>query len=126
MALAPQCCTGMGLQDALVVADNPRLDDLSPLAPSGDPLHPDPSNPSAPSEREPAVLGPGGAALRAADSASPRSPPAPAGEAAPAVSSAAGEPRRQPLSAAPWLRPTPGQHPAPAPSLQPAPPGLGA
>lgn len=117
-AIAPQCCTVMGLQAALVVADNPRLRGLPPLASSRDPLHPDPFNPSDPSEREPAVLGPGGAALRAADSALPRSPPALAGEAAPAVSSAAGEPGRQP----PPRRAMPAAHPGLAPGARPLPP----
>ncbi|KAJ8793146.1 hypothetical protein J1605_003823 [Eschrichtius robustus] len=90
-----------------------------------DPLHPDPVSPPAPSEREPAVLGPRGAAERAAASASPRLLPLRQ------VKRRRPPPLRQvkrvgsPLSATPWLRPTPGRRPAPSPSLQPAPLGLG-
>lgn len=98
-----------------------------PLRPPGrDPLRPDPSSPPAPSEREPTVLGPGGAAERAAASASPLSLPLRQ------VKRRRPPPLRQvkrvgsPLLAAPWLRRTPGRRPAPAPSLQPAPLGQGA
>lgn len=98
-----------------------------PLRPPGrDPLRPDPSSPPAPSERDPAVLGPGGAAERAAASASPLSLPLRQ------VKRRRPPPLRQvkrvgsPLLAAPWLRRTPGRRPAPAPSLQPAPLGQGA
>lgn len=124
-AVAPECCPVMSLQAALSSADNPRLDGLSPPAPSRVRIHPDPANSPAPSKWEPAVLGPGGAALRAAASALPWSPPAPAGEAAPAAPSAAGEPGRQSpprramAAADPWR--APGARPLP-----PArPPGAG-
>lgn len=81
--------------------------------------HIDSTNPPARREWEPAVLGPGGAALRATASALLCSPPAPAGEAAPAARSAAGEQGRQPpprrAMAAADPRPAPG-----AGSLPPA------
>lgn len=117
-ALAPQRCTVRGLQAALAVVDNPRLLSLTLLPPGRGPLHPDPASPPAPSQREHAVLGPGGAAERAAASASPPSPPAPAGEAALAAPSAAGEPAQQPP---PWRAMAPAD-PGPAPGARPLPP----
>lgn len=95
------------------------------VTPATTPSSPRPRRSPVPNEREHAVLGPGGAAARAAASASPWSPPAPAGEAAPATPSAAGEagprppPRRAMAAEDPW--PAPGSR-----LLPPArPPGAG-
>ena len=55
--------------NAALGAPGSRLRGLPPLSRSRDPIHPDPANSPARSEGEPAVLGPGGAALRAAASA---------------------------------------------------------
>lgn len=105
-------------------SSTPRTAPLVPRAVT--PFTLTPQVPPVPSKQEPAVLGPGGAAERAAASASllslplrqvKRRPPPPLRQVKRVGS---------PLSAARWLRRTPGRRPAPAPSLQPAPLGLGA